>query len=167
MRVPATKRASLYRSIVWIADAHRLDYEHLLADTKARQLEIRFFASGRELLHDWFAGAPDVCVVNLQLPDLGGFNIVEMLRPFPEGTTVCTLTDHYAAEEEIRALSLGVHSYLCKPLEAAVFFSLCLCPKAKRDLARRAAAALPVHCFSRAAKTTRSISIPKSRKGGS
>jgi DNA-binding response OmpR family regulator len=140
MRSPTANRASIPRSIVWIVDAHRSDYGHLLADVKSEQLEIHFLSSGRELLHCWFTGAPDVCIVNLQLPELNGFDIIEMIRPFPEGTAVCLLADKYVLEDEIRALSLGVHSYLCKPLEARVFFKFCLCLRAKRETAVRAAA---------------------------
>ena len=140
MRSPTANRASIPRPIVWIVDAHRSDYGRLLADVKSEQLEIHFLSSGRELLHCWFAGAPDVCIVNLQLPELNGFDVIEMIRPFPEGTTVCLLADEYVLEDEIRALSLGVHSYFCKPLEASVFFKFCLCTKANRDAAVRAVA---------------------------
>lgn len=146
MRSPRANRVLIPRPIVWIADAHRSDYSHLLADPKAEQLEIRFLASGRELLHCWSAGAPDVCIVNLQLRDLGGFEVVEMIQPFPEGTAVCMLSDYYAPEDEIRALMLGVHAYCCKPLEAAVFFKFCLFRSAKRE-ATAIAATLPMADF--------------------
>jgi DNA-binding response OmpR family regulator len=134
MRYPKANRVMIPRPIVWIVDAHRSDYDHLLADEKSGQLELHFLSSGRELLHCWFAGAPDVCIINLQLREFSGFEVVEMIRPFPERTIVCMLTDEYAPEDEIRALSLGVHSYLCKPLEAEMFFAFCLCP---RQSARR------------------------------
>ena len=101
MRSLAANRALPRRPVVWIADTHRSDYDHLLADAKAEQLEIRFPASGRELLHCWFAGAPDVCIVNLQLQEFSGFDVVEMIQPFPAGTTVCLLTDKYEPEDEI------------------------------------------------------------------
>jgi DNA-binding response OmpR family regulator len=144
MRSSTAYRAFIHQPIVWIVDAHRSDYDHLLADAKAEQLEIHFLASGRELLHYWFAGAPDVCIVNLQLREFNGFDVVEMIQPFPTGTIVCMLTDKYVAEDEIRALSLGVHSYLCKPLKPTVLFEFCLCLKAKRETAVCAAASFSV-----------------------
>jgi DNA-binding response OmpR family regulator len=130
--------AMISRRLVWIVDARRLDYGHLLADPKARQLDIRFLTSGRELLRDWQTRMPDVCLVNLRMPDFSGFDLVEMIQPFHEGTTVCLVADRYVLEDEVRALSLGVHFYLCKPLEAAVFFELCLCPRARREAASHA-----------------------------
>jgi DNA-binding response OmpR family regulator len=132
--------AMISRRLVWIADTRRLDYGHLLADPKARQLDIRFLASGRELLRYWQDRTPDVCLVNLRMPDFNGFDLVEMMQPFHAGATVCLVADRYMLEDEIRALILGVHSYLCKPLEAAMFFELCLCTRASREAASRAVA---------------------------
>jgi CheY-like chemotaxis protein len=151
MRSKAANRVSIHRPNVWIVDAHRADYDYLLADAQAERLEIRFLATGREFLCRWFAGAPDVCIVNLQLREFNGFDVVEMIQPFPEGKIVCLLTDAYAAEDEIRALSLGVHSYLCKPLEVAVFFKLC---RFRRALSEKAAneAARPAIGFFRGRK---------------
>ncbi|MCC6126358.1 MAG: response regulator [Pirellulales bacterium] len=147
MRSHAADRVSIHRPIVWIVDANRSDYNHLLAEAQAERLKIHFLATGRELLHDWSAGAPDVCIVNLQVREFSGFDVVEMIRPFPEGTVVCLLTDAYAAEDEIRALSLGVHSYLCKPLEAAVFFDLCRSRGARNDRAAKEAAMPSIGLF--------------------
>lgn len=104
----------------------------MLATASGKELEVRIHASAFEFLRSWFAGVPDLCIVNVQLPGLSGFDLVEMVRPFPGGMTVCLLADEYAAEDEVRALSLGVHSYLCKPLEAAMLFELAHCSKTSR-----------------------------------
>jgi DNA-binding response OmpR family regulator len=132
--------AMISRRLVWIADTRPLDYGHLSADPKARQLDIRFIASGRELLRYLQTRTPDVCLVNLRMLDFSGFDLVEMIQPFHAGTTVCLVAETYALEDEIRALSLGVHFYLCKPLEAAVFFELCLCHRARREAVSHAVA---------------------------
>jgi DNA-binding response OmpR family regulator len=58
--------------------------------------------------------------VNVELQGMNGFELVEMLRPFPGGTTVCIVGDNYAVDDEVQALSLGVHRYLCKPLDSMV-----------------------------------------------
>jgi DNA-binding response OmpR family regulator len=135
MRLLTFNLAMISRRLVCIADARRFDYGHLLADPKVRRLDIRFLASGRELLRYWQVGTPDVFLVNLRMPDFSGFDLIEMMQPFHEGTTVCLVADRYLLEDEVRALSLGVHFYICKPLESAVFFELCLCPRARREAA--------------------------------
>ena len=88
MRPLTFNLAMISQRLVWIVDAHPLDYGHLLADPKVRQLDIRFLASGRELLRYWQVKTPDVCLVNLRMPDFSGFDLVEMIQPFHEGTTV-------------------------------------------------------------------------------
>ena len=59
-------------------------------------------------------------IINVELPDLSGFDLVEMLRPIPKGTAVFLVGDQYALEDELRALRLGVGSYLCKPLDDSI-----------------------------------------------
>jgi DNA-binding response OmpR family regulator len=146
MRPFVFNRATFARRRVWIVDVRRADFGPLLADPKAEQLDIRFLVSGRELLREWKVRTPDVCLVNLQMPEFSGFDLVEMIQPFPEGVTVCLMADRYVLEDEVRALSLGVHSYLCKPLEAALFFEFCLHPRARHEavLLEDASRAVPV-----------------------
>jgi DNA-binding response OmpR family regulator len=45
---------------------------------------------------------------------------------------VFLVADRYAVEDEVRALRLGVSSYLCKPLEGSVFHE---CRSIQRALA--------------------------------
>jgi DNA-binding response OmpR family regulator len=148
MRPLTLNLAMISRRLVWIVDARQLDYGHLLADSKAERLDIRFLVSGRELLRLWQAGTPEICFVNLQMPDFSGFDLIEMIQPFPEGTAVCLVADRYVLEDEVRALSLGVHSFLCKPLEAAVFFEFCLCHRARREAALQEVASHSIPCSS-------------------
>ena len=73
-------------------------------------------------------------IVNVELPDFSGFDLVEMLRPFPKGTVVLLVADRYIVEDEVRALRLGVSSYLCKPLAGSMLHE---CRPIPRSLAAR------------------------------
>jgi DNA-binding response OmpR family regulator len=119
--------AIISRPTIWIVDSRSMDFDRLFKETRAAPLEIRFLATGREFLRQWSAGAPDVCIVNVRLSDLNGFDLIEMIQPFPKGAIVCMLSDSYVIDDEVHALSLGVHFYLCKPLEKAVLFEFCFC----------------------------------------
>ena len=121
----ATGMTRVCRTRIWIADSRPADYDCLTLEIHAGQLEVRFLASAHELLHRWSAASPDVCIVNVQLPGLSAFDLVEMLRPFPPGMTVCMVDNRYSPESEVRALSLGVHRYLSKPLEGEVLAEVC------------------------------------------
>ncbi len=116
---------ALHRARIWIADTRPADYHCLTLASESRQIEVRFVSSARELLRRWSAGRPDACLVNIQLPGMSGFDVVDMLRPFPTGTTVCLVGEHYTAEDEVRALRLGVHHYCCKPLEGEILSEVC------------------------------------------
>jgi DNA-binding response OmpR family regulator len=125
---------------IWIADLRRADYDCLVGKN-AGNLEVRFLSSAHDVLHRWPTVPPDVCIVNVRLPGLSGFDLVEMLRPFPRGTTLGMVADAYSAEDEVHALSLGVHFFLCKPLTAEMLFAFCR--KQRRAPQRRHADAFP------------------------
>jgi DNA-binding response OmpR family regulator len=134
--VPAAKRPTRACSTrIWIVDSRPADYDCLRLGSKTGPLDVRFLATGHDVLRRWSLAPPDVCMVNVQLPGLSGFDLVEMLRPFPAATTVCLVDDRYVVENEVRSLSLGVHHYLCKPLEGAVLSECC----ARRRVDRSAA----------------------------
>jgi DNA-binding response OmpR family regulator len=126
----------LRRTRIWIADSQPADYDCLSRACGPGQIEVRFVASARELLRRWAAGSPDACLINVQLPGMSGFDVAEMLRPFPAGMTVCLVDDRYAPEHEVRALSHGVHHYLCKPLEGEVLAACCARRKPERRCCR-------------------------------
>ena len=58
-------------------------------------------------------------MINTQLPDMTGFDVVERLDPRRRGSLVFLVADAYRAEDEIRALSLVATMYLCKPVSPA------------------------------------------------
>jgi DNA-binding response OmpR family regulator len=130
---PHTKRrARPDRTRIWIADSQPADYDCLNSGSAAAQLDVRFLASAGDVLRRWSTDMPDVCLVNARLSGMSGFDLVEMLRPFPEGLTVGIVGDRYAVEDEVRALGLGVHHYFCKPLEGAVLSDFCTRRKPER-----------------------------------
>jgi DNA-binding response OmpR family regulator len=133
MAPPTKRRASPVRRRIWIADSRPADYDCLKSGSDAAQMDVRFLASAGDVLRRWSTDMPDVCLVNVRLSGMSGFDLIEMLRPFPEGMTVGIVDDRYAVEDEVRALGLGVHHYFCKPLEGAVLSDFCT----RRKLERR------------------------------
>ena len=109
---------------ILVVDPKKTDYDWLIRWVVARQGQVRFLTTGRAALRQGHDPAANLYLVNVRLPDFSGCDLVEMLRPFPSGTDVFLVADEYAAEDEIRALRLGVSGYLCKPLEPSL---LCEC----------------------------------------
>jgi CheY-like chemotaxis protein len=124
MAPPTTRLAPAHRIRIWIADSRPADYDGLKSAGDSMRLDVCFLSSANEVIRRWSAELPDVCLVNVRLPGMSGFDLVDMLRPFPAGTTLGMVGDCYLVEDEVRALSLGVHHYLCKPLETALLSGL-------------------------------------------
>ena len=79
-------------------------------------LELQFVASGGDALRLSHQLPVNLWLINTQLPDLSGFDVVEMLQPVPTGTAVFLIGNQYRSADELRALRLGVSKYLVKPL---------------------------------------------------
>ncbi len=116
----ATNAAS--PTTIFVVDPYASDYLGISQSAIEHQFRICFLCSGREALRLFGHLAPDLWIVNVRLPDISGFDLVEMLQPRLEGAATFMVADRYRPQDEIRALSLGVTLYLCKPLDAG-----CLC----------------------------------------
>jgi DNA-binding response OmpR family regulator len=107
---------------ILIVDPDRSGYDSLLQAAATRRYEVCFLATGRDALRQRREMLAGLVMVNVVLPDFSGFEVVEMLRPFPKGGAVFLVADQYAVEDELRALELGIGSYLYKPLDGSVLY---------------------------------------------
>ena len=71
------------------------------------------------------AQRPDVIVLDLNLPGMGGFEVLERLRRDPEtaGIPVIALTASAMPSDVKRGLAAGFFRYLAKPLKFDEFLS--------------------------------------------
>ena len=98
-----------------------VDDEEDFARTLSERMEIRDFASdvafsGEEALSKLGEGPPDVMVLDLKMPGMGGLVVLEHVkREFPQ-VQVIILTGHGSPEEEAEARRLGASDYLTKPV---------------------------------------------------
>jgi DNA-binding response OmpR family regulator len=60
---------------------------------------------------------PDLCILDLMMPDLNGFELCALLRADPEfaKTPVIVVSAMEDKEAKIKAFSVGVNEYLTKP----------------------------------------------------
>ena len=67
------------------------------------------------------APAPDVIVLDVQLPDLNGFELLQRLKAHPalKQIPVVMLTADAAPESIVRGLALGADGYITKPFDHA------------------------------------------------
>jgi len=62
--------------------------------------------------------SPDLAVVDLRLPGIGGLDIVQGLRSLDETTCIIMLTGYGSIATAVSATRLGVNHYLSKPADA-------------------------------------------------
>jgi two-component system, response regulator RegA len=62
--------------------------------------------------------SPDLAVVDLRLPGMGGLEIVQALRALDETTCIIMLTGYGSIATALSATKLGANHYLSKPADA-------------------------------------------------
>ena len=73
-------------------------------------------ATGAEALQQFFALRPDVAVVDLQLPDMSGFDLVKKIRDKSPNAHIVVLSSHEGDVDIRRALEAGAQGYVVKGL---------------------------------------------------
>lgn len=72
-------------------------------------------ASGREGVKTFHHTRPDVTVVDLNMPDLSGFHVLEELRP--KRPAIIMLTGYGEIENAVEAMRKGAENFLVKPVD--------------------------------------------------
>jgi len=99
-----------------------VDDEEGFVRTLSQRLELRDMASdvalsGEEALSLIAEEPPDVMVLDLTMPGMGGLAVLEHVKRVVPKVQVIILTGHGSPEEEAEARRLGASDYLNKPVE--------------------------------------------------
>jgi DNA-binding response OmpR family regulator len=81
--------------------------------------EICFCETGGGTLNLAKTSGSEVIVLDVGLPDISGFEVLEQLRRSGVQTPVLFLTAHDTVTDRVRGLTLGADDYLAKPFAAA------------------------------------------------
>jgi two-component system nitrogen regulation response regulator GlnG len=73
--------------------------------------------SAAEGVERFAAARPDVAVLDINLPDSTGLELMRKLQQIEPKTPIIFITGHGTAETAIEAMKLGAYEYLLKPLE--------------------------------------------------
>lgn len=65
----------------------------------------------------WRAGRPDVAIVDFNLPDGDGIDVLKRLHEFDATVPVIILTAHGSIDLAVRAIKEGAEQFLTKPVE--------------------------------------------------
>jgi CheY-like chemotaxis protein len=119
----AESRASLR---VLLAEDNPVNQQVAVAMLVKRGHEVHVVGNGREAV-DAVAGREyDVVLMDIQMPEMDGFEATKAIRATPRGATlpIVAMTAHALSGERERCLSHGMTDYLAKPFRAHELFTL-------------------------------------------
>jgi len=97
-----------------------VDDEEDLAKTIAERLEIRGIqtqtaSDGDQALNLVKTNSPDVVVLDLMMPGIGGLGILKQIKLLEKKIPVILLTGYGSKERSIEGMNLGAFDYVLKP----------------------------------------------------
>jgi two-component system, NtrC family, response regulator AtoC len=107
---------------------------------RRKDYDVSVFRTGREALEHWRTEAPDLVLLDVQLPDIDGPEVLAVAKREGLGGEIVMITAFHDTEATLKAIRLGAADYLYKPLDLNALDLLLekiLMQKAQReDLAR-------------------------------
>jgi DNA-binding NtrC family response regulator len=99
-----------------------VDNEVEFASTLAERLRLRKIKaesvySGEEALTALFGFTPDVMILDLQMPDMSGLDVLSKVKAINPTIEVILLTGHGSFEAGITGMELGAFDYIIKPVD--------------------------------------------------
>ena len=95
-----------------------VDYIKTLSERLAiRGLENRVAHDGEEALQKIAEDKPDIVVLDLKMPGMGGMELLRKINASPQKILVIIVSGHGTDREEEEAEQLGAHSFLKKPVD--------------------------------------------------
>ncbi len=99
-----------------------VDDEKRYADMLARRLTLRGISThacydGGSAL-DFLNHTPiPIVILDLQLPDMYGLEVLEKVKAALPDTVVIILTGHGSEKDRVKSMALGAHAFMNKPLD--------------------------------------------------
>jgi CheY-like chemotaxis protein len=95
---------------------------------KRRGFDVVVAANGREGVAAYQRGPFDLVLMDIQMPEMDGFEALAAIRAIEERTgrrtPVIALTAHAMKEDRERCRAAGMDDYLSKPIEAARLYEI-------------------------------------------
>lgn len=106
---------------ILVADDNTASRELIREVLEMSSYEVIEAADGREAVHRAREAAPDLVLVDIQMPHLDGYGVLRELRADPRcaGLRVVALTAFAMQSDRERALDAGFDGYITKPVEIA------------------------------------------------
>jgi DNA-binding response OmpR family regulator len=95
-----------------------IDFGNILSQyVSLSGFEITLARNGKEAWELFHSDRPDICVLDVMMPEMDGFTLAEKLREAEPGIPFIFLTAKSLREDIIRGLKLGADDYITKPFD--------------------------------------------------
>jgi two-component system, response regulator RegA len=120
-----------------VVDDDEVFRDRLCSALAKRRWEIERAADGEEALKVARDRSPDLVLVDLRMPGMGGLDVVQELRSIDSSMTIIVLTGYGSIPTAISAMKKGADHYLSKPADAdqilAVYHKLHSAPGSEQE----------------------------------
>jgi len=95
-----------------------VDFGNILAQyVSLSGFEVNLARNGRDAWELFHSDRPDICVLDVMMPEMDGFTLAEKMRSEEPGIPLIFLTAKSQREDIIRGLKLGADDYVTKPFD--------------------------------------------------
>jgi len=101
------------KKILYIEDDETLAF--LTADSLENHYEVTHFSNGEKGFEAFCNTSFDLCILDVMLPDMDGFEIATKIRQRNQEVPIIFLSAKTMKEDRIRGLKIGADDYLVKP----------------------------------------------------
>lgn len=102
---------------VLIIDDERNLVRSLTFSLQEEGMEVDSALTGREGVELARSRAPDIVLLDLKLPDLSGFEVLDRLSAFPNPPVTIMISAHGDTRAAVEAVKKGAHDYITKPFD--------------------------------------------------
>ncbi|MCC7084804.1 MAG: response regulator [Pirellulales bacterium] len=108
------------QSHIVVADSRPKDYRNLTVVAGEHGWHVHFLTSARAAIHFGRPSCTSLWMVNVTLPDMSGFELLDVLRERVAETPVFVVADRYDIDDERRACRNGAALYVVKDAAGAI-----------------------------------------------
>lgn len=101
------------KKILYVEDDSTLAF--LTADNLEQHYDVLHFTSGKDAFEAFKAEDFDLCILDVMLPEMDGFELAEAIRKRNVEVPIIFLSAKTLKEDRIKGLRLGADDYLVKP----------------------------------------------------
>ncbi|MDE2428590.1 MAG: response regulator [Burkholderiales bacterium] len=110
-------------SLIAVVDDEQSIRRALLRLLRSAGFNAQAFASGRELLSSLAARSPQCVVLDLNMPDMSGYEVAQQLHRIAPETGVVVMTGNQMTDKQQESLLMHVVRILNKPMDDQLLLS--------------------------------------------